>query len=175
MNEHQPSLVNLCRLMQTLLLIAVALIVFISAYHFWGAPTDMIGDGIFNEVQYAVTEGELRIRENVLIIYDNVAILIILFQIYLFFNNIKHGKLFTRTMINNAKFIGIMFIVTYVLGFFLRILVGMLPSTDGADYTIMVNIEIYGIMQLLLGVSLFILGSILEKAKELKDEHDLVI
>lgn len=167
--NHQHSLSSLCRLMQIMLVIAMGLVVFISAW-FVQPGQPMAKELVYDPVEHS----DLR-WEKIILAYDNGVIVLILGQMYCLFSKLRRGKFFTQSVITSTKRIGLTMMGAYLLGFLLRMFIGTLSWDSDNIYTIMVSVEIYGILQLLMGLGIFILSYIFEKAKELENEINLVI
>lgn len=171
MNSPLKALTRLCFFMELLLLISMVLIPLACAYFlYWpfGSTQDVPLPAFVEDPAWAT-------NNNILFVFDNIVIFLVLLQIWFFFRGVRKGELFTWKRISNTRYIGLTLVLAYFMSLIFRIMTGFFHYDYRGDYIFMVSTELYGLLQLLLGAGLIALSYILEQAKKLKDEQDLVI
>ncbi|WP_058911955.1 DUF2975 domain-containing protein [Entomohabitans teleogrylli] len=171
LTHHRKTLVKLCWFMEILLLLAMVIVPVQCIFFLYSSAEQMTGEVLYPLAQQA----DWIVKENVLFVFDNIVIFLVLLQIYFFFSGVRHGELFTRKRIRNTRYIGFTLVFGYLFSLAFRYATGLLFYEYHDSYLFMVSVELYGLLQILLGTGLIALSCILEQAKELKDEQDLVI
>lgn len=166
-----PKLTRLCYCMELLLLIAMLMLPIVCTWVLF-YPVDSMEDGPWPPY---IEDAAWIMKENILFLFDNTAIFLVLLQVLFFFRGVRKGELFTIKRIYNTRHIGMTLVLAYFLSLVFRISMGFFYYEYRGDYMFIVSSELYGLLQLVLGAGLIMLSYILEQAKALKDEQDLVI
>lgn len=121
-------------------------------------------------------DGVLSIAEILDIILDTLVIFLVLLQMLIFVRGVRRGELFTSKQVRTVRNTGLIF----MSGYFLNLAVRTLPNTPfgedlSYDSLTLASIELYSIRQFLLGIGLFAMSCILEKARVINDEQKLII
>lgn len=171
MNNCHSTLNRLCLFME-ILLVASLLVVFITcSYFLYYMHADEV-----ESISAVDGESGWFIKESIVFIFDNFIVSLILIQLKFFFKGVRMGELFSKRRIYETRTIGITLVASYFLSLLIRYATGVLHSDNSSmDYIFIISSELYGLLQVLFGVGLITLSSILKRAKELKDEQDLVI
>lgn len=165
------TLTRLCWCMEALLLISMALLP-LSCIYFFYWPFGSVQDV---PLPVYMEDPAWERNNNIIFVFDNIVIFLVLLQIWFFFRGVRRGELFTRKRIYNTRYIGLTLVLSYFMSLVFRVLTGFFHYDYQGDYMFMVSSELYGLLQLLFGAGLVALSYILEQAKKLKDEQDLVI
>ncbi|MGF7483972.1 DUF2975 domain-containing protein [Providencia sp. SP181] len=161
--------VRLCLTLEaTLLFLMFALSVVCAYLLFWSGSNNQFFPQDAKIIEW--TSGD-----SLYFIVDNLVIILVLFQMYLFCRGVRNGNVFTKSRIRNVKCIGLILVIGYIANLYIRTFFDSILDEWNSDYISIISTELYSLQQLLLGAGVFSLSYIFEKGKELKEENELVI
>lgn len=168
----QKKLGRLCLGMEVMLLLSLVTLPVVCGYWLFRPVQLFTDDGLLLGTLF----GTLSVREILQSVLDTLVISLVLLQMLFFFAGVRRGELFTLQCVRRARHTGLTFVSGYILNQAVRAFTDS-PLGEGLSYDILtlVRMELDSLLQLLMGAGLLALSCILEKAKVLNDEQELVI
>lgn len=169
----QKKLGHLCLGMEAMLLLSLVTLPVVCGYWLFRPVQLFTDDG---QLLDGTLFGALSAREILQSVLDTLVISLVLLQMFFFFGGVRRGELFTLQCVRRARHTGLTFVSGYILNQAVRAFTDS-PLGEGLSYDTLtlVSMELDSLLQLLMGAGLLALSCILEKAKVLNDEQELVI